>query len=141
MNWKRSKEDTLFLNRIESCEYPIESFNHLAHLRLAYIYLSDSTPSDALASMKTAIQRLLQSHQIDESKYHATLTRAWIFAVLHFMKRVPECPSSSSFLESAPALLDSKIMETHFSPRILFSEKARRSVVYPDRDPIPNYSA
>jgi hypothetical protein len=38
-----------------------------------------------------------------------------------------------------PALLDSKIMLTHYSATVLFSAEARGEFVEPDISPIPRY--
>jgi hypothetical protein len=38
-------------------------------------------------------------------------------------------------------LLDSRIMLTHYSTELLFSDKARAKFVEPDLDPIPRYAA
>ena len=41
-------------------------------------------------------------------------------------------------LAHAEPLRNSNLMETHFSPALLYSDRARCSIVPPDRDPIPN---
>ena len=66
-------------------------------------------------------------HNIPASKYHETLTRAWILAVHHFMHRSPDAASADDFIERNPLLLDSKIMLTHYSAGLLFSEPRARS--------------
>ncbi|HYJ40833.1 MAG TPA: hypothetical protein VEW08_08590, partial [Steroidobacteraceae bacterium] len=83
----------------------------------------------------------LSHHGIPASKYHATLTRAWILAVHHFMHRSPEASSADDFIARNPALLDSKIMLTHYSADLLFSDEARAGFVEPNLDPIPRHAA
>jgi hypothetical protein len=95
----------------------------------------------AASDVESAVQRmregLLGSSTITAfHPFHETLTRAWILAVRHFMDRGPSS-SVADFVEKNPALLDSKIMLTHYSAGLLFSPDARAAFVEPDLDPIP----
>jgi hypothetical protein len=47
--------------------------------------------------------------------------------------------SSDVFIEKNPRMLDSKIMMTHYSAEVLFSDEARAKFVEPNLDPIPEY--
>jgi hypothetical protein len=60
-------------------------------------------------------------------------------AVRHFMERTPASASADEFIEANPALLDSKIMLTHYSAELLFSPEARSAFKEPDQDPIPRH--
>jgi hypothetical protein len=62
--------------------------------------------------MKSALLAFLEYHGIDPSKYHETMTRAWIDAVRHFMETTPRTESFDEFIEKNPSMLDSKIMMT-----------------------------
>lgn len=86
-----------------------------------------------------ALQRFLDAHGIDAAKYHDTMTRAWILAVRHFMARGGSAASADDFIDRYPQMLDSKIMLTHYSADLLFSDAARSRFVEPDLDPIPRY--
>ena len=81
----------------------------------------------------------LEYHGVDVSKYHETITRAWIMAVRHFMENTPNSESSDTFIEKNPRMLDSKIMMVHYSGEVLFSDEARAKFVEPNLDPIPEY--
>jgi hypothetical protein len=105
------------------------------------VYLAGSDVDLALERMRAALVSFLSHHGIPASKYHATLTRAWILAVHHFMHRSPEATSADDFIERNPLLLDSKIMLTHYSADLLFSDQARADFVEPDLDPIPRHAA
>ena len=91
--------------------------------------------------MRSALQAFLRHNGISASKYHETMTRAWILAVRHFMEASPASPSADAFIEANPAMLDSKIMMTHYSAGLLFSEEARARFVEPDLDQIPRYES
>ncbi len=90
--------------------------------------------------MREALQRFLEYNDVDVSKYHETITRAWILAVRHFMGTTSSTESSDAFIEQNPEILDGKIMMTHYSAEVLFSNEARAKFVEPDLDPIPRYN-
>ena len=111
-------------------------FGHEAHIRLAYIYLAEHDVESAIQRMRQALLAFIDHNGIPRSKFHETITRAWILAVRHFMDR-SATSSSIDFLSKNQKLLDSRIMLTHYSASVLFSPDARASFVEPDLDPIP----
>ncbi|NUO82130.1 hypothetical protein HUU05_18830 [candidate division KSB1 bacterium] len=134
-----STEDRIFQRALEACEFPPAQFNHRAHLKLAYIYLAEHDTETACRLMRDAIQNLLEHNHIDISKYHETLTRAWIMAVRHFMEKTSNSESADAFIDQHPQMLDSKIMLTHYSAELVFSDEARAKFIEPDLEPIPRY--
>ena len=132
-----SSEDRVFRTEFEAGSITPASFDHRAHVRLAYTYLAESDVDTAHALMRTALLAFLRHHRIDTSKYHETMTRAWILAVRHFMQLSPGSPSADRFISDNPTLLDGKIMLTHYSAELLFSQEARTRFVGPDLDAIP----
>ena len=131
-----SDEDRQFRLAFEACVIAPPEFNHAAHVRLAYIYLTEADEDSAVQRMRDALLNFLQHNRIPRSKFHETLTRAWVLAVQHFMNRSTSA-SAADFIAKNPELLDSKIMLTHYSASVLFSADARASFVEPDLDPIP----
>ncbi|MEM7735923.1 MAG: hypothetical protein AAF267_09050, partial [Deinococcota bacterium] len=81
----------------------------------------------------------LAHHGIDSSKYHETLTRAWLLAVCHFMMNSEQADSADAFIKVNAKLLESDIMLTHYSQDVLFSDNARARFVMPNLEPIPRY--
>jgi hypothetical protein len=136
-----SSSDREFRAAFEAGAYAPADFSHRAHVRLAYAYLAGSDRDVALERYRAALIGFLSHHGIPASKYHETLTSAWILAVHHFMHRSPEAASADDFIERNPLLLDSKIMLTHYSTGLLFSDVARAEFVEPDLDPIPRHHA
>ena len=132
-------DDDAFVRAFEACQIPPAPFDHAAHVRLAYIYLCESNVDDAVARMKQALLGFLAHVGVSESKYHETITRAWVMAVAHFMAEGPPCGSAAAFIPAHPRLLDSKIMLTHYSAEVLFSPEARRAFVGPDISSIPEH--
>jgi hypothetical protein len=135
-----STSDREFRAAFEAGAYAPADFSHRAHVRLAYVYLAGSDVDAALERMRAALVSFLAHHGIPAAKYHETLTRAWILAVHHFMHRSPETSSADDFIERNPLLLDTKIMLTHYSAELLFSDAARAGFVEPNLDPIPRHA-
>ena len=134
-----SKADQIFRREFEACHIPPTEFSHRAHLRLAYVYLSLHDIDTAHQLMRSALSAFIKHNGIDAVKYHETITRAWIMAVRHFMENTPSCESYEAFIEANPRMLDSKIMMTHYSSDVLFTDEARTTFVEPDLHPIPRY--
>jgi hypothetical protein len=134
-----SQEDRSFRSAFEACTVTPLQFNHEAHVRLAYVYLVEAGVESAVQRMRETLLRFLERNGIPRSKFHETITRAWVLAVRHFMDRSTST-SSADFIAKNQELLDSKIMLTHYSASVLFSSDARASFVEPDLDPIPQQS-
>jgi hypothetical protein len=141
MKHRLSGSDRAFRVEFEACTFPPAAFGHREHVRLAYVYLTDHDTDAAHQLMQGALSTFLRHHGIDVSKYHETMTRAWIMAVRHFMEASPPSESSDAFIEHNPRLLDSKIMMTHYSAEVLFSDEARARFVEPNLSPIPRYDS
>jgi hypothetical protein len=133
-----SEDDRLFRAAFEACTIAPASFNHAAHVRLAYIYLVESGVEGAVQRMREALLAFIRHNGVPPAKFHETITRAWVLAVRHFMSRSSSA-SAADFIARNPELLDTKIMLTHYSASVLFSDDARASFVEPDLDPIPRH--
>lgn len=131
-----SQEDHNFRSDFEACTVPPSLFSHEAHVRLAYVYLVGHDVESAVQKMREALLNFIEHNDIPRSKFHETITRAWVLAVRHFMNK-SSSTSSADFIAKNQELLDSKIMLTHYSASVLFSSDARASFVEPDLDPIP----
>lgn len=139
MRHQVTEGDKAFIAGVESCEFPVDDFDHRAHLRLAYVYLVRSEGVEAAVDLtRMALHGLLESAGIEPAtKYHETLTEAWILAVHHFMNNTEAAESADDFIDQHPEMLDPKLMYTHYSADVLFSDQARKGFVEPDLDPIP----
>ena len=138
MSHRFSRADDRFRLQVETCEFPVSDFDHAAHVRLAYVYLVDNDADTAVEKMRESLLGLLQKAGIDpNSKYHETMTRAWVLAVGHFMNQSKNHESADAFIQDNPPLLDSRIMLSHYSAETLFSDQARRAWIEPDLEPIP----
>jgi hypothetical protein len=134
-----SDDDRRFRAAFELGSIPPGDFDHRAHLRLAYVYLAECDVETAAVRMRAALLSFLERNGVEATKYHETMTRAWILAVRHFMAKSPGASSANAFIEANPAMLDSRIMLTHYSADPLFSGEARTRFVEPDLDEIPRH--
>jgi len=139
MTHATSADDDTFRADFERFAIEPSAFDHRAHVRLAYIYLCDRSIDEAHVAMKNALLAFLRHHRIPESKYHETITRAWVMAVRHFMEKSGASTSAAQFIERHPVLLDSKIMLSDYSAEVLFSPEARQRFVEPDVEEIPRH--
>lgn len=141
MDHRIDTRDREFMARVEACTFPVDAFDHAAHVRLAYVYLVEAGSTDAATDrMRATLLGLLRHAGIDPAtKYHETMTTAWILAVHHFMAGTGASESSADFIARNPRLLDSRIMQTHYSTELLFSAAARAAFVEPDRAAIPRH--
>lgn len=132
-----SEEDLVFQREFEAGIFKPENFNHRAHLRLAYVHLARHGVPAALPRFRNTLLTYLSHHGVSTHNYHATLTQAWLQAVWHFMVKGGATASAAEFLDRSPDLLDAKVMLTHYSREVLFSQLARESYIEPDIEPIP----
>lgn len=135
-----SDADRAFRDDFEACRFPAPQFKHREHVRLAYVYLCEGDDEDATARMREALRAFVRHNGVDPTKYHETLTRAWILAVCHFMARTAPSDSADAFIAQNPVLLDTTIMLTHYSADLLYSDEARARFVEPDLDAIPRHA-
>lgn len=134
-----SSDDRRFRAEFEAGRFPPDRFDHRAHVRLAYVYLAEHDTDEAVTLLRSALRSWLRHHRVDPAKYHETITRAWILAVRHFMETSAGAASAAAFIDAHPLLLDRKIMLTHYSADLLFSNEARARFVEPDLDEIPRH--
>nr|CAS02853.1 putative integron gene cassette protein [uncultured bacterium] len=80
-----SEQDLAFRAAFETFLIDPAGFDHRAHVRLAYAYLAGSKVELACLEMRGSLLAFLNHNNVPASKFHETLTRAWIFAVHHFM--------------------------------------------------------
>jgi hypothetical protein len=131
-----SAADQQFRRDFEAGKVPLSEFTHAAHLRLAYVLLIEGGPVHAEQRMREALLGYLSANGVPATKFHETLTRAWVMAVSHFMGRKGST-SFAEFAANSTPLLDSKVMLTHYTSETLFSERARTAFVAPDLEAIP----
>lgn len=110
-------------------------FGHREHLELAWTYLERYPLAQARDAMAAAIRHIAAEHNA-AGKYHETMTLAWTQLVAVHRERWPG-GNFEEFLARNPALLQSGLLEGHYSAQMLWSEAARRAWVEPDVRALP----
>ena len=120
--------DREFVAAFEDCTLPPDQFSHRAHVRLAWLYLSEGSLLEALTRFVEGLKRYAGSLGAS-AKYHETVTWAYMFLIHERMERAP----AETFEEFAAANADlfNGILEKYYSKETLSSDLARRAFVMP----------
>jgi len=130
-----SEADVKFLRALEACRLPNSGFRHRDHVRAAWLYVTRDGLPAAIDAMDATI-RHFAAHHGHATKYHKTLTAAWVQLVAFHAA----CNPASEFEEFAamnPDLLDTALPMRFYSHERLFSAQARTHWIEPDRRAFP----
>jgi len=120
----------------ETCALPAEAFHHRDHIRVAWTYLRKMDYQAAEKRMSDAIRKFADVHGAT-SKYHHTLTLAWMRLVAAAVRDNQNIDDFDHFAGLHPELFDPTAPETFYSPGRLQSEAARSGWVEPDLRVLP----
>jgi len=120
------------IDAFENATLDPKTFDHEAHVYVAWLYLEQFPLLDATARFSSALRRLTAKLGVPD-KYHQTIT--WFFMLLTAERR--ENANSSdwfSFHRNNSDLFcrDGNIISRYYSSEILASDRARQSFVMPD---------
>ena len=126
--------DQEFTDAFERCALPNESFHHRDHVRLAWIYLRDQPPLDALARFAASLKRFAAANG-NPGLYHETITWAYLLLIRERMARAGRSRTWEEFAERNPDLLIWKggVLATLYRQETLDSDLARHTFVLPDQ--------
>ena len=128
--------DEDFRGAFESLRIPSEMFHHREHIRLAWIYSCHFPQEQALERMVQGIQAFAKHHGV-LSKYHHTITVAWMRLVRHSVRQAPPAPEFNAFAGAHPRLFNPRLLEYYYSKARLQSDAARHDWLDPDLRPLP----
>jgi hypothetical protein len=135
------ESDMRFLAAFEACQFSAGEFRHRDHVRLAYIYLALYPFETALEKTEQGLRKLLAHLGAPSSKYHHTVTHAWLLAVQHAMEDAGPTAGFAQFLNAGGVkLLNPAMMRQHYSSAVLTSDDARQRFVAPDLQPFPQHA-
>lgn len=125
-----------FLTQFQNQTLNPVHFNHVGHLRLAWIYLNHHDLETSVQGVCTGIKAFAESFGAG-TKFHITITDSLVRIM---GKRVDamEQKDWQLFLDQNKDLVDDAIsvLLQYFSKDLLFSEMARTSLTEPDIKPI-----
>jgi hypothetical protein len=128
--------DEDFRDAFESLRIPNEMFHHREHIRLAWIYSRQYPQEQALALMVQGIQAFAKHHGA-ASKYHHTITVAWMRLVRHAVRLAPSAPDFNTFASAHPRFFNPRLLEYYYSKARLQSDAARHAWTEPDLRSLP----
>jgi hypothetical protein len=119
--------------RFETDALPENSFHHSDHVRLAFAYLSQFPPLQALEKFATALQRFAAARGKSQL-YNETITHAYFFLIRERMAR-SGAVDWDEFARRNPDLFVWKdgILSRYYQEATLQSDLARAVFVFPDK--------
>lgn len=126
--------DEEFIRSFEECTLANESFHHIDHVRMAFLYLHRYPALEALQRFSAALLQFATARG-KPSLYHETIT--WAFLLL-IRERLARTGLQQSWVEFAAAnedLLDWKnnVLKKYYSDEMLASDLARTTFLFPDK--------
>jgi hypothetical protein len=120
------------IHRFEADDLPGE-FHHADHVRVAFVYLLEFSPLQALEKFIAGLQRYANARGKSQL-YHETITYSYFFLIRERMERTG-AKEWDEFARHNADLLQWKggILEHYYSEATLKSDLARRVFLFPDR--------
>jgi hypothetical protein len=131
------------IGRFESDMRPEDSFHHADHVHLAFAYLSQYPPLEALDKFSTALKRYTSARGKSQL-YHETVTHAYFFLIRERVARISATDSPGidsrtndwdDFARRNADLLVWKngILTRYYHEATLQSDLARTVFLFPDK--------
>ena len=124
--------DAEFEDCFENGSLPPALFDHEAHLRLAWVYITKYGEAKAIEKVCEDIKRYDLLHGKGD-KFHVTITVAAVKAVFHFHQK-SEAGNFLDFIKEFPRLKTSfkELLDQHYGFNIYSNEKAKVQYLEPD---------
>jgi hypothetical protein len=132
MEHPAESSDDLFEQQFKDCTLDAATFNHEAHLRLAWIHIKKYGEEAAIKNICAQLIAFTQSLGA-EDKYNKTLTIAAIKAVNHFINKSID-DTFDQFIASFPRLKNNfrDLIASHYSADVYIMETAKKQYLEPD---------
>ena len=121
------------IRHFEADTVPGDGFHHADHVRLAFAYLCEYPPLEALTKFSAALKRFATARGKPQL-YNETITHAYFFLIRERMARFPDC-HWDEFADRNSDLLTWKdgILRRYYRESTLQSDFARAVFVFPDK--------
>jgi len=130
--------DNEFITAFESCTLGNEEFHHADHVRIAFLYLCQFPPIEALRRFSQSLRNFAAAKG-KPNLYHETITWAFLFLIRERMVRYSQQHGTQlawdEFTRHNPDLLSWKdnLLKRYYLDETLSSELAKRAFIFPDR--------
>ena len=124
--------DGAFIRAFEDLTLHPHSFNHEAHVRLAWAYLRRYSLVTSIEKYTNGLKKLTQHYGLD-GKYHETIS--WFFMIIINERRTLTLPNDfTTFKNENPDLFDSSsgVLQQYYPKDVLASDFARRTFILPN---------
>jgi hypothetical protein len=127
-------DDERLVRTFEAAELPEGGFHHADHVRVAWRYLQRLALGEAMARFTVALKRFAAARGKPEL-YHDTITVAYMLLINERLEAVGRGASWDDFARRNADLLAWRpsALDRYYTSDTLWSERARRSFVMPDR--------
>ncbi len=124
--------DKEFEQQFSMGTFPVALFTHEAHLRLAWIHVTQYGVEKAIQNITLQLRQFVKLAGA-ESKYNHTLTIAAVKMVAHFAAR-SSAQNFNDFISEFPRLKSNfkELIHAHYSADIFHSETAKIKYLEPD---------
>lgn len=135
--------DGELLNQFENCTLPFQTWNHRAHVKVAFLYLRHLPFDTALEKLRAGIKAYNAAHDVPEgphSGYNETTTRAFLQLIHATMQAYGELyptTDAETFCRTHPQLLSTHVLRLFYSPERRGHPEAKVRFVEPDLAPLP----
>jgi ribosomal protein S18 acetylase RimI-like enzyme len=133
-------DDEALLRKFEAQAIPLTQWNHRAHLRIAWSYLTRYPWEEAVRRMREGVKAFNAANGIGDELtmgYHETLTVAWLRIIAGTIRRYGARESSEEFLDEQTWLTQKRLLRAYYSKERLVTWKAKAGFVAPDLAPLP----
>lgn len=131
--------DAELLCAFEDTSLPFVNWNHRAHVRVAFVYLSRFALQEAIDRMRTGIQAYNAAHGVSDGPlmgYHETTTQAFLRLIDQAMQQRGPFRDSYDFCEGNPELLNRRVLLCYYTRERILSPAAKTGFVEPDLAPL-----
>jgi|SRR6185295_3953738 hypothetical protein len=125
------REDDDFLAALENTTLPLAAFDHRAHVRAGYLYLTRHGLGGAIERFSTALKAFAAANG-KHGLYHETITVAFL-ALINEHAAAGDTRDWESFIAANPELLDRQTLTHFYAPEELTAPEARRVFKLPRR--------
>jgi hypothetical protein len=124
-------QDDDFLAALEAGTLPLAQFDHRAHVRAGYLYVTRHGFGGAVERFARTLKAFAARHGKD-GLYHETITVAFL-ALINEHEAAGDAADWEAFIAANPELLDRRTLTRFYAPDELAAPEARRVFRLPRR--------
>ncbi|OCQ23823.1 hypothetical protein A7985_07755 [Pseudoalteromonas luteoviolacea] len=129
-------DNSTFLTQFEDLSLDPVHFNHIGHLRIAFIYLNEYTEVEAIQRVCSGIKVYAESLGAKD-KFNLTVTTTLLKIMASRMKSSKDKPWETFLANNQDLVLDAiGVLSQYITKEIMFSEDAKVTAIEPNLKPI-----